>query len=188
MLCGGHIVGTLQCIGVLNGRIGIIIGKKQGLIFCGGQRRIPPLIQICIRGIDKLITKGNDSMIAVVGKNGSSIPAQLPHGIGNRDIALRIGGIQRQTVGIDHNRHSRTRTVVALIRNVYNPGLLRVHFRKNPEKIRVIKITVGVHASAGIENPFTAVKIQTDCFEGVQLCVRRNITDHTGKIIDGRIR
>ena len=188
MLCGGHIVGTLQRIGVLNGRIGIIIGKKQGFIFVSGQRRIPSLVQICIRGIDKLITKGNDSMIAVVGKNGSSIPAQLPHGIGNRDIALRIGGIQRQTVGIDHNRHSGTRTVVALIRNVYNPGLLRVHFRKDSEKIRIIKITVGVHASAGIENPFTAVKIQTDRFEGVQLSVRRNIIDHTGKIIDGRIR
>lgn len=99
MLCVGHIVGTLQRIGVLNGRIGIIIGKKQGFIFVSGQRRIPSLVQICIRGIDKLITKGNDSMIAVVGKNGSSIPAQLPHGIGNRDIALRIGGIQRQTVG-----------------------------------------------------------------------------------------
>ena len=75
MLCGGHIVGTLQRIGVLNGRIGIIIGKKQGLIFIIGQRRIPPFVQICIRGIDKLIAKGNDSMIAIVGKNGSSIPA-----------------------------------------------------------------------------------------------------------------
>lgn len=108
--------------------------EKQGFIFVSGQRRIPSLVQICIRGIDKLITKGNDSMIAVVGKNGSSIPAQLPHGIGNRDIALRIGGIQRQTVGIDHNRHSGTRAVVTLIRNVYNPGLLRVHFRKDSEK------------------------------------------------------
>ena len=103
--------------------------EKAGTHF---HQRIPPLVQICIRGIDKLIAKGNDSMIAVVGKNGSSIPAQLPHSIGNCDITLRVGGIQRQTVGIDHNRHSGTRTVVALIRNVYNPGLLRIHFRKDP--------------------------------------------------------
>ena len=54
MLCVGHIVGTLQRIGVLNGRIGIIIGKKQGFIFVSGQRRIPSLVQICIHACRSL--------------------------------------------------------------------------------------------------------------------------------------